>query len=69
MMVRGPLDYEYSSYSSFFKGESENSNDKCGSNTENMIILKAFGIDANYIKRKTKEISDWLNPKVKTVKI
>jgi hypothetical protein len=32
-------------------------------------ILKAFGIDANYIKRKTKEISDWLNPKVKTVKI
>jgi REP element-mobilizing transposase RayT len=37
MMVRGPLDYEYSSYSSFFKGESENSNDKCGSDTENMI--------------------------------
>ena len=32
-------------------------------------ILKAFGIDANYKKRKTKEISDWLNPKVKTVKI
>ena len=32
-------------------------------------ILKVFGIDANYIKRKTKEISDWLNPKVKTVKI
>ena len=31
-------------------------------------ILKAFGIDANYIKRKTKEISDWLNHKVKTVK-
>jgi REP element-mobilizing transposase RayT len=37
MMVRGPMDYEYSSYSSFFKGESENSNDKCGSDTENMI--------------------------------
>lgn len=32
-------------------------------------ILKAFGIDANYIKRNTKEISNWLNPKVKTVKI
>ena len=32
-------------------------------------ILKAFGIDANYIKRKTKEISDWLNPKIQKVKI
>ena len=32
-------------------------------------ILKAFGIDANYIKRKSKEISDWLNPKVHKVKI
>ena len=27
-------------------------------------ILKAFGIDAAYIKRKTKEISDRLNPKI-----
>ena len=26
-------------------------------------ILKAFGIDANYVKRKTKQISDDLNPK------
>ena len=32
-------------------------------------ILKAFGIDANYVKRKTREISDRLNPKNKTVKI
>lgn len=33
------------------------------------IILKAFGIDANYVKRKTNEISNKLNPKVKKVKI
>ena len=32
-------------------------------------ILKAFGIDANYVKRKTREISDRLNPKNITVKI
>lgn len=32
-------------------------------------ILKAFGIDANYIKRKTKDISDCLNPKIHKVKI
>lgn len=32
-------------------------------------ILKAFGIDANYVKRKTNEISNELNPKVKKVKI
>ena len=32
-------------------------------------ILKAFGIDANYVKRKAKEISDELNPKVKKIKI
>ena len=32
-------------------------------------ILKAFEIDANYIKRKIKEKSDWLNPKIKNVKI
>lgn len=32
-------------------------------------ILKAFGIDANYIKRKVKEISDRLNPRVIKVKI
>ena len=32
-------------------------------------ILKAFGIDANYIKRKAKEISDQLNPRVIKVKI
>lgn len=32
-------------------------------------ILKAFGIDANYVKRKTSEISNELNPKVKKVKI
>ena len=33
------------------------------------LILKAFGMDANYIKRKAKEISDCLNPKVHKVKI
>ena len=33
------------------------------------VILKAFGIDANYVKRKAKEISDQLNPKVLKVKI
>lgn len=32
-------------------------------------ILKAFGIDANYIKRKTEQISNDLNPKVFKVKI
>ena len=32
-------------------------------------ILRAFGIDANYIKRKTNEISNELNPKVKKIKI
>ena len=32
-------------------------------------ILKAFGIDANYVKRKTKDLSDRLNPKNKTIKI
>ena len=32
-------------------------------------ILKAFGIDANYVKRKAQEISDQLNPKVFKVKI
>ena len=32
-------------------------------------ILKAFGIDANYIKRKVREISDQLNPRVIKVKI
>ena len=32
-------------------------------------ILKAFGIDANYVKRKTQQISDDLNPKVLKVKI
>lgn len=32
-------------------------------------ILKAFGIDANYVKRKAQEISDRLNPKVLKVKI
>lgn len=32
-------------------------------------ILKAFGIDANYVKRKAQEISDQLNPKVHKVKI
>lgn len=32
-------------------------------------ILKAFGIDANYVKRKAREISDKINPKVRKVKI
>ena len=32
-------------------------------------ILKAFDIDANYVKRKTKQISDDLNPKMLKVKI
>ncbi|MDD6448667.1 MAG: hypothetical protein PUF78_02950 [Lachnospiraceae bacterium] len=32
-------------------------------------ILKAFEIDANYIKRKAGEISDQLNPKVLKVRI
>ena len=32
-------------------------------------ILKAFGIDANYVKRKAREISDEINPKVRKVKI
>ena len=32
-------------------------------------ILKAFGIDTNYIKRKAREISDQLNPRVSKVKI
>ena len=32
-------------------------------------ILKAFGIDANYVKRKAQEISDQLNPKVLKIKI
>ena len=32
-------------------------------------ILKAFGIDTNYIKRKAGEISDQLNPRVSKVKI
>ena len=32
-------------------------------------ILNAFGIDANYIKKKVKEISDNLNPRVHKVKI
>jgi len=32
-------------------------------------ILKAFGIDANYVKRKAREISDQLNPKVLKVRI
>ena len=32
-------------------------------------ILKAFGIDANYIKRKAVEISEELNPKVLKVRI
>ena len=32
-------------------------------------ILKAFGIDANYIKRKTEQISNELNPKILKVKI
>ncbi|MDO5424553.1 MAG: hypothetical protein Q4F41_12585 [Eubacteriales bacterium] len=29
-------------------------------------ILKAFGIDANHVKRKNRETSDRLNPKNKT---
>ena len=32
-------------------------------------ILKAFGIDANYIKHQSQEISYWLNPKIHKVKI
>lgn len=32
-------------------------------------ILKAFGIDANYVKRKAREISEELNPKVLKVRI
>ena len=32
-------------------------------------ILKAFGIDTNYVKRKAREISDQLNPKVRKVRI
>lgn len=32
-------------------------------------ILKAFDIDANYVKRKTKDLSERLNPKNHTVKI
>lgn len=32
-------------------------------------IFKAFGIDANYIKRKTEQISNELNPRVLKVKI
>ena len=32
-------------------------------------ILKAFGIDANYIKRKTKEISELLDSKIYKAKI
>jgi hypothetical protein len=31
--------------------------------------LKAFGIDANYVKRKAREINDQLNPKVLKVRI
>ena len=31
-------------------------------------ILKAFGIDTNYVKRKAREISDQLNPKVLKVR-
>lgn len=33
------------------------------------IILKAFGIDMNYVKRKAREISDKLNPNVLNVRI
>ena len=33
------------------------------------MILKAFGIDADYVKQKANEISDELNPRVKKVKI
>lgn len=32
-------------------------------------ILKAFGIDADYVKRKAQEISNQLNPKVHKVEI
>ena len=32
-------------------------------------ILRAFGIDANYVKRKAQEISDQLNPNIHKVKI
>ena len=32
-------------------------------------ILKVFGIDANYVKRKAGEISDQLNPKALKVRI
>ena len=32
-------------------------------------ILKAFGIDANYVKRKAREISEELNPKVLKVRV
>ncbi len=32
-------------------------------------FCKAFGIDARYVKTKTQEISDWLNPKVKKFRI
>jgi hypothetical protein len=32
-------------------------------------ILKAFGIDANYVKKKAREISDQLNPKILKVRI
>ena len=32
-------------------------------------ILKAFGIDANYVKRKVREISDQMNPKERKVRI
>lgn len=32
-------------------------------------ILKAFDIDANYVKRKVKEISDYMNPSAIRVKI
>lgn len=32
-------------------------------------ILKVFGIDANYVKRKAQKISDQLNPKVLKVNI
>lgn len=32
-------------------------------------ILKAFGIDANYIKRKAREIRDQLNPKALKVRM
>ena len=32
-------------------------------------ILKAFGIDTNYVKGKAREISDQLNPKVLKARI